>query len=104
MTDNDKKADLAGPGIQTYEEVDAALPTDYESLLDNRETQEALFAVKRYIEDGLKDELNLPLVTVPLIVDRESGFNDMLDRDGSRTPIDFQCGLGLEKKIDAQVV
>jgi aspartate--ammonia ligase len=28
----------------------------------------------------------------------------MLDRDGSRTPIDFYCGLGLEKQIHAQVV
>ncbi len=28
-----KKADLAGPGIGTYEEVDAGLPNDYESLL-----------------------------------------------------------------------
>jgi aspartate--ammonia ligase len=37
-------------------------------------------------------------------VDVESGVNDYLDRDGSRTPIDFQCGLGLDKKIDAQIV
>jgi len=44
------------------------------------------------------------MVQVPLIVDRESGVNDMLDRDGSRTPVEFRCGLGLEKPIDAQVV
>jgi len=44
------------------------------------------------------------MVTCPLIVDKESGFNDMLDRDGSRTPIEFPCGLGLPKRIDAQVV
>jgi aspartate--ammonia ligase len=31
-------------------------------------------------------------------------MNDYLDRDGSRTPIDFQCGLGLDKQIDAQIV
>ena len=31
-------------------------------------------------------------------------MNDYLDRDGSRTPIDFTCGLGLGKRIDAQVV
>ena len=29
------------------------------------------------------------MVEVPLIVDEESGVNDMLDRDGSRTPIQF---------------
>jgi aspartate--ammonia ligase len=44
------------------------------------------------------------MVQVPLIVDRESGVNDMLDRDGSRTPIEFPCGLGLEEPIRAQVV
>jgi aspartate--ammonia ligase len=41
---------------------------------------------------------------VPLIVSRESGVNDYLDRDGSRTPIEFPCGLGLDKPITAQVV
>jgi aspartate--ammonia ligase len=44
------------------------------------------------------------MVTCPLIVDKEHGFNDMLDRDGSRTPIEFPCGLGLEKPIQAQIV
>jgi aspartate--ammonia ligase len=28
----------------------------------------------------------------------------MLDRDGSRTPVEFPCGLGLEKRLNAQVV
>jgi aspartate--ammonia ligase len=100
----DKKADLAGPGISTYEEVEKILPSDYESLLTPKETMVALFAVKRYIEDNLCKELNLSMVQVPLIVDVESGVNDMLDRDGSRTPVEFPCGLGLAKPIQAQVV
>lgn len=100
----DKKADLAGPGISTYPEVDKALPQDYRSLLDRKETQKAISAVKRYIEDGLNRELNLFRVEVPLIVSRESGVNDYLDRDGSRTPVEFPAGLGLEKRINAQVV
>jgi aspartate--ammonia ligase len=100
----DKKADLAGPGISTYPEVDKILPDDYSSILTKKETQKALFAVKDYIEKNLCKELGLFMVQVPLIVDRESGVNDYLDRDGSRTPIDFKAGLGLEKKIDAQVV
>jgi aspartate--ammonia ligase len=100
----DKQADLAGPGIGTYEEVAAALPTDYQSLLTPRETMEALFEVKRYIEDGLARELNLMMVQVPLIVDETSGVNDYLDRDGSRTPVQFPCGLGLDTPIQAQVV
>lgn len=100
----DKKADLAGPGISTYPEVEKVLPSDYKSLLDAKETMKATAAVKRYIEDGLNKELNLFTVEVPLIVSKDSGVNDYLDRDGSRTPIDFPCGLGLEKRIEAQVV
>ncbi len=104
MSVTDKQADLAGPGIGTYEEVAEQLPESYQSLLTPRETMEALFEVKRFIEDGLARELNLMMVQVPLIVDENSGVNDYLDRDGSRTPVEFPCGLGLETPIQAQVV
>jgi len=100
----DKKADLAGPGISTYEEVEKILPTDYKPLLPPKERAKAVHAIKSYIEENLCKELNLMMVPVPLIVDRESGVNDYLDRDGSRTPIEFPCGLGLDKPIQAQVV
>ena len=86
----EKRADLAGPGIGTYEEVDRVLPNDYESLLSPRLTQHAIYAVKNYIEEHLCKELNLMMVQVPLIVETDSGVNDMLDRDGSRTPIQFR--------------
>ena len=101
---SNKKADLAGPGISTYEEVAKILPRDYNSLLTPKETMQALFAVKNYIEENLCKELNLMMVQVPLIVDKHSGVNDMLDRDGSRTPVEFPCGLGLEQRMEAQVV
>lgn len=100
----DKKADLAGPGVSTYPEVEKILPNDYKPVLDIKETQKALFKVKRYIIDGLNKELNLFTVEVPLIVTVESGVNDMLDRDGSRTPVDFPCGLGLPERMRCQVV
>jgi aspartate--ammonia ligase len=100
----DKKADLAGPGISTYPEVEKILPSGYSSILDPKETQHAVTAVKRYIEDHLGKELNLFRVEVPLIVSKDSGVNDYLDRDGSRTPVEFPCGLGLEKRIETQVV
>lgn len=101
----DKRADLAGPGIGNYEELQKILPDDYKPLLDPKETQMAITAVKRYIEDGLCKKLNLIRVEVPLIVDVESGVNDMLDRDGSRTPIQFHINNDHNKNpIDAQVV
>ena len=104
ITMADKKADLAGPGIGDYNEVERILPKNYNSLLNRKETQKAISEIKTYIEENLSKELNLMRVECPLIVDVESGVNDYLDRDGSRTPIDFQCGLGLDKKIDAQIV
>jgi len=101
----DKKADLAGPGIGDYKELEAILPRDYRSLLTAKETQQAIFQVKRYIEDNLCKELNLMMVEVPLIVDVDSGVNDMLDRDGSRTPIQFHISNDRDlHPIDAQVV
>jgi len=65
----DKVSDLAGPGISTYEKVDEILPRNYESLLDRKRTQRAIYDVKEYIEKGLARELNLMLVQVPLIVE-----------------------------------
>ena len=100
-----KKADLAGPGIGDYTELEKILPSDYHSLLTPRETQKAIFAAKNYIEENLCKELNLMMVTVPLIVDVESGVNDLLDRDGSRTPIQFHITNDRDKHpVDAQVV
>jgi len=101
----DKKADLAGPGIGNYDELEKILPQDYSSLLTPKETMQALFVVKNYIEENLCKELNLIMVQVPLIVDVESGVNDYLDRDGSRTPIQFHISNDYNKNpIDAQVV
>jgi aspartate--ammonia ligase len=104
MKSNSKVADLAGPGISTYEEVEKILPNDYLPLQTPMERMKALYMIKDYIEKGLADALNLQLVQVPLIVSKDSGVNDMLDRDGSRTPIEFPAGLGLDKRIEAQVV
>lgn len=100
-----KMKDLAGPGIGNYEDLEKILPNDYQSLLTPKETQVALYAVKRYIEENLCRELNLMMVQVPLIVDVESGVNDYLDRDGSRTPVQFHISNDYNKHpIDAQVV
>ncbi len=101
----DKKADLAGPGIGDYDELEKVLPKNYSSLLTPKDTQKAITAIKTYIEAGLCKELNLIRVTVPLIVDAESGVNDFLDRDGSRTPIQFHISNDHNKHpVEAQVV
>lgn len=105
MSSAEKRADLAGPGIGNYAQLETVLPTGYASLLTPKETQIAITGVKRYIEDNLCRELNLIRVEVPLIVDVESGVNDYLDRDGSRTPVQFHISNDHNKNpIEAQVV
>jgi aspartate--ammonia ligase len=101
----EKQADLAGPGIGSYEEVAKVLPDDYVPLLGPRETMEALYAAKRLIEDRLCEKLDLTLVQVPLIVEPSSGVNDYLDRDGSRTPVRFHISNDYDvHPVDAEVV
>ncbi|MGA9596464.1 MAG: aspartate--ammonia ligase [Acidimicrobiia bacterium] len=100
-----KADDLAGPGIGNYDDLAKILPDDYESLLTPRQTMDALFAAKSYVEEHLCKALNLMMVQVPLIVDSASGVNDMLDRDGSRTPVSFHISNDHDQHpIDAQVV
>ncbi len=102
---SNKVADLAGPGIGNYAELEGVLPADYRTLLNPKETQRALFEVKQYIEEHLCRELNLMMVSVPLIVDAASGVNDYLDRDGSRSPVGFHISNDHDQHpIDAQVV
>jgi aspartate--ammonia ligase len=101
----DKRADLAGPGIGDYRKLEKVLPQGYGSLLNPKDTQRAIFLVKDYIEKNLCKELGLMMVTVPLIVEAESGINDLLDRDGSRTPVQFHISndRGLHP-VNGQVV
>ncbi|MGZ4418228.1 MAG: aspartate--ammonia ligase [Gaiellaceae bacterium] len=100
-----KEADLAGPGIGDYTELEDVLPDDYVPLLSPQETMRALYAAKRLIEDRLCEELNLIMVQVPLIVDAASGVNDYLDRDGSRTPVRFHISNDRDRHpIEAEVV
>jgi aspartate--ammonia ligase len=105
MASSLKEADLAGPGSGDYGELEHVLPVDYTPLLDPKETMRGLYAAKRLIEDRLCEELNLMQVQVPLIIDQESGVNDYLDRDGSRTPVGFYIANdNAQNPIDAEIV
>ena len=98
-------ADLAGPGIGNYDDLEKILPVNYSSILSQKQTQKAIFAVKAFIEERLCQALNLMMVTVPLIVDAQTGVNDYLDRDGSRTPIQFHISNDHDQHpIEGQVV
>ena len=102
---SDKQADLAGPGIGNYDDLARDLPEGYTSILTPKETMQAVFAAKQYIEENLAKELDLMMVQVPLIVDVNSGINDYLDRDGSRTPIQFHISNDYDQHpVDAQIV
>lgn len=105
VQDDAKRAQMNGPGTGDYDKLKHTLPDNYTSLLDRKQTQHAQHLAKRMIEDGLLRELNLMPVQVPLLVTKESSLNDMLDRGGGRTPIEFTIENDKpEHEVHAQVV
>jgi aspartate--ammonia ligase len=58
--------------------------------MNKRTTQKMIFTIKDRLEDNLKRFMNLQRVTVPMVVDLESGLNDGLEWDDSKTPVQFE--------------
>lgn len=62
-------------------------PADYSPVMDIRETEIAIKAVKDFFERELAKQLNLTRVSAPLFVEPESGLNDNLN--GVERPVSF---------------
>ena len=102
----DKQADLAGPGIGNYSELADRL-ADRLPLRAHaaRDDAGALRGEARDRRAGSARSSTSCQVQVPLIVDRSSGVNDYLDRDGSRTPVTFHIANDHDlHPLDAEVV
>jgi aspartate--ammonia ligase len=63
------------------------LPRAYQPLLDVKETERAIKALKDFFELSLATELNLSRVTAPLFVKGGTGIND--DLNGIERPVAF---------------
>ena len=72
-------------------------PADYRPVMDIRETEIAIKAVKDFFERELAKQLNLTRVSAPLFVEPESGLNDNLN--GVERPVSF----GIKELADAQM-
>ena len=55
------------------------LPAKYKSILNTRETEHAIVAIKDFFQLALSTELNLTRVTAPLFVEAGTGINDDLN-------------------------
>lgn len=101
----ERTAGMPRPEGGSYAELEKLLPSDYDPLLEPRETQRAITELKTFIEDGLCRELALMRVTVPLVLDAETGLNDYLDRDSTHLPIEFRIANDSgQHPIRAQIV
>lgn len=67
--------------------VPEQFPSGYRSLLDPRETENAIRSIKTFFQTNLAFELNLIRVTAPLFVQAGTGVND--DLNGIEKPISF---------------
>ena len=63
------------------------IPDNYQSLLDLRETEQAIKLIKDFFQRDLSTELKLSRVTAPLFVLKGTGIND--DLNGVERPVSF---------------
>lgn len=59
------------------------IPSDYVSILDRNQTQEAIEYMKEEFLDGLREALRLKRASAPLFLPSVSGMNDDLDGQGT---------------------
>lgn len=74
------------------------LPTNYQPILDVRQTEAAIKKVKDQFEARLAQALNLHRVSAPLFVPRASGLNDSLT--GVERPISFVAPSLAEQELE----
>ena len=74
------------------------LPLTYKSILNNKETEHAIVAIKDFFQLALSTELNLTRVTAPLFVPAGTGIND--DLNGVERPVSFPLKALNDKKME----
>lgn len=79
-------------------DITLIIPTQYEPLLDLKETERAIGLIKEFFQINLSFELNLVRVTAPLFVQAGTGIND--DLNGVERPVSFEikalCNMSAE--------
>ena len=74
------------------------LPAKYKSILNVRETEHAIVAIKDFFQLALSTELNLTRVTAPLFVGSGTGIND--DLNGVERPVSFPVKALNDNKME----
>ena len=97
----DKKADLAGPGIGNYADLEKVLPQDYVSLLDRKETQRAIMVAKDYIEENMCRELGLMRQSGKILAQVQKRFGNAPSfRMGTPTAVITVRGTRFEVEVN----
>lgn len=74
------------------------LPSKYTSILNTKETEHAIVAIKDFFQLALSTELNLTRVTAPLFVGSGKGIND--DLNGVERPVKFPVKALNDEKME----
>lgn len=70
----------------------------YKSILNTKETEHAIVAIKDFFQLALSTELNLTRVTAPLFVGQGTGIND--DLNGVERPVSFPVKALNDSKME----
>lgn len=81
----------------TYSNERLTLPKGYKSILDLRETEEAIKCIKDFFQTKIVRELNLIRASAPVIVLSRTGINDNLT--GIEKPISFDVA-DINEKVE----
>ncbi|MFC1750111.1 aspartate--ammonia ligase [Pseudomonadota bacterium] len=76
------------------------IPKGYRTILDLRETEQAIKLIKDYFEARLAEELCLERVSAPRFVRKNTGIND--DLNGIETPVAFK--VKYDYRIEGEIV
>ena len=79
-------------------EITMKLPTKYTPILNAKETEHAIVAIKDFFQLALSTELNLSRVTAPLFVGQGTGIND--DLNGIERPVSFPVKALNDSKME----
>lgn len=81
-----------------FEDNEILIPENYKTVLDFKETENAIDIIKEYFRKNLAKSLNLSRVSAPIMVMKDTGINDHLN--GVERPVEFPILEMKDKKAE----
>jgi aspartate--ammonia ligase len=78
------------------------IPSSYKPIFEKLEAQKAIKLIKDTFERKLSEKLNLVRVSAPLMVESDTGINDLLN--GYERPVEFDVKETKKKSTNSTII